>query len=166
MMTWYSDRISSSNASVSTSTRSTSSISSTTGILGGDRLEQRPGQQELVAEDVVVDLAPRVAVAVGLDAQQLLLVVPLVQRLGLVEALVALQADEPGPGHLGDALGELGLAGAGGPFHQYGLAESISEEHDAGDSFVGEIVDVFQSIANLLNAVETVTHGLAPYRPT
>ena len=79
--TWYSDRISSSSASVSTSTRSTSSISSTTGSSARDRLEQRAGEQELVGEDVVVDLAPRVAVAVGLDAQQLLLVVPLVERL-------------------------------------------------------------------------------------
>ena len=45
--------------------------------------------------------------AVGLDAQQLLLVVPLVEGLRLVEALVALQADQPRAGDLGDALGEL-----------------------------------------------------------
>ena len=38
-------------------------------ILGGDRFQQRTRQQELVAEDVVVNLVPRLAVAVGLDAQ-------------------------------------------------------------------------------------------------
>ena len=42
--------------------------------------------------------------ALGLDAQQLLLVVPLVESLGLIEALVALKADQPGTGHLGHTL--------------------------------------------------------------
>ena len=36
---------------------------------------------DMFAEDVVVNVTPRVAVPVGLDAQQLLLVVPLVERL-------------------------------------------------------------------------------------
>ena len=54
-----------------------------------------------------------VVVALGLDAQELLLVVPLVQRLGLVEPLVALEADQAGAGDLGDRLGQLRLAGAG-----------------------------------------------------
>ena len=60
--------------------------------------------------------------ALGLDAQELLLVVPLVERLGLVEALVALQADQAGAGHLGHRLGQLGLAGAGRALDQDRLA--------------------------------------------
>ena len=60
----------------------------------GDRLQQRAGEQELLAEDVVLDGLPAGALGLGLDPQQLLAVVPLVQRLGLVEALVALQAHE------------------------------------------------------------------------
>ena len=110
------------------------------GVGGADRLEQRPREQELVGEDVVVDLVPRVGVAVGLDAQQLLLVVPLVERLALVETLVALQADQPGAGQLGDRLGELGLAGAGRALDEHRLAEPIGEEGDAGDAIVGEVV--------------------------
>ena len=106
------------------------------------------------------------AVALGLDAQQLLLVVPLVERLGLVEALVALQADEAGAGHLGDGLGELGLAGAGRALDEDRLAQPVGEEHDAGDALVGEVVDLLQSVADLLDALESVTHGLAPYRST
>ena len=47
------------------------------------------------------------AVLAGLDAQQLLLVVPLVEGLGLVEPLVALQPDEPAPGEVGHRLGQL-----------------------------------------------------------
>ena len=63
--------------------------------LGGpDRREQRPGEQELLAEDVVLDLRPAGVVGLGLDPQQLLAVVPLVERLGLVEPLVALQPHE------------------------------------------------------------------------
>ena len=65
------------------------------GLVGADRLEQRTGQEERLREDVGFDIGPiRLVLTVGLDAQQLLLVVPLVQRLGLVEALVALQSDE------------------------------------------------------------------------
>ena len=70
------------------------------GSVGADGLEQRTGQQEVLAEDVLLDVAPVAAFglghALGLDAQELLLVVPLVERLGLVEALVALEADETG----------------------------------------------------------------------
>ena len=61
----------------------------------GDRGHQRPLEQELLAEDVVLDRVPAGALRLGLDAQQLLAVVPLVERLGLVEPLVALQAHEP-----------------------------------------------------------------------
>ena len=64
-------------------------------LVGTDRLEQRPGEQERLGEDVGLDRLPvALVLAVGLDAQQLLLVVPLVDGLRLVEALVALQADE------------------------------------------------------------------------
>ena len=80
-------------------------------------------------------------VAVGLDAQQLLLVVPLVEGLGLVEALVALQPDEARAGGGGDGLGELGLADTGRAFHQHRLLEPVGEVDDAGDRRVGEVVD-------------------------
>ena len=63
-------------------------------------------------------------------------------------------------------LGQLGLAGAGRALDQDRLAEPVGQEHDAGDALVGEVVHVSQPVANLLNALETVTHGLAPYRPT
>ena len=67
-------------------------------LLASDRRQQRPGQQELVGEDVVVGLVPRLVAGARLDAQQLLLVVPLVERAGLVEPLVALQPDQVGAG--------------------------------------------------------------------
>src|SRR5215208_6411336 len=58
--------------------------------LGGDRRHQRAGEEELLAEDVVLHGRPARVGRLRLDAQELLAVVPLVQRLGLVEALVAL----------------------------------------------------------------------------
>ncbi len=125
-------------------------------IGGGDRLEQRAGQQELVGEDVVVDLGPVAPVAAfGLDAQQLLLVVPLVQRFGLVETLVALQTDQARPGHLGDRLRELRLAGTGRALDEDRLAEPVGEERHAGDAVVGEILHVPKGVTDTLHAGES-----------
>ncbi len=141
--TWKSDRISSSSASVSISTRSTSSIKSTTGRVGSDRFEQRPGKQEVLGEDVVFDLRP-VLVRIGLDPKQLLLVVPLVKRLGFVETFVTLEADQAAIGDRRQRLGQLGLADPGRSFDQDGLLELVGQEHHLGDPVVGEIADVGQ----------------------
>ncbi len=100
------------------------------GLGAGDRGHQRPLQQELLAEDVVLNLLPAGRIGLGLDPQQLLAVVPLVQRLGLVEAFVALQADEGPLQVFGERLGELGLANAGGAFDEHGLSELGREERD------------------------------------
>src|SRR4051795_6839769 len=70
-------------------------------VLGADRLEQGAGEQELLPEDVRARLLPpRLLVTAGLslDPEQLLAVVPLIQSLGLVEALVALEPNEPALG--------------------------------------------------------------------
>ena len=60
-----------------------------------DRVEQRPGQQELLGEDACFRPVPGAADLAGQQPEQLLGVVPLVQRPGLVDALVALQAHQP-----------------------------------------------------------------------
>ena len=68
--------------------------------------QQRPGEQELLAEDVAARRIPAglgLLLGLGLDPQQLLAVVPLVERLGLVEALVALEADQLAAGGARDA---------------------------------------------------------------
>ena len=82
------------------------------GLGAGDRLHQRSLEQELLAEDVAVDILPAV-LAAGLDPEQLLAVVPLVERLRLVEPLVALQADQVAACGARERLGQLGLADAG-----------------------------------------------------
>jgi hypothetical protein len=92
--------------------------------------------------------------ALGLDAQQLLLVVPLVEGLGLVEALVALQADQAGAGQLGHGLGQLGLAGAGRPLHQHRLAQALGQVHHARDPLVGQVADTAQPFPHLGRGLE------------
>src|SRR5205085_3049452 len=96
---------------------------------------------------------------VGLDAQQLLLVVPLVDGLRLVEALVALQADEARAGRGRGRLGELRLADACRPFDEHRLAEPVGKEDDARDVGVGQIVDCAQSLRRTLDGVEPFGHG-------
>ena len=63
------------------------------GLLGGDRLQQRPADEELGPEELLLVDG---ALLRGADVQQLAGVVPLVDGVGDVEALVALQADQPG----------------------------------------------------------------------
>ena len=128
-------------------------------LLGADGLQQGPSQQEGLGEDVLLDVLPllaagRFADALGLDAQELLLVVPLVEGLRLVQPLVALQADQPGVEHLGHRLGQLRLAGAGRAFDQDRLAEPLGQVHDAGDPFVGEVGDPSQSFTDDCGGLE------------
>ena len=75
------------------------------GLFGRDGFKQGASEQELIGEDVVRDLVPAIRRSVSLDAKELLLIVPLVQRLRLVEALVTLQTNEAGADHVGHALG-------------------------------------------------------------
>ena len=85
------------------------------GRVGLERLEQRALEQEALAVDVVRDRAgaERAADLGEADLEHLARVVPLVERRGDVEALVALQADEPPAERRGQHLGDLGLADAG-----------------------------------------------------
>ena len=119
-----------------------------------DRLQQRPRQDEAIREEHVVlggqavDRFRQRRRAVGhladlvledLGVEQLLGVLPLVERLGFVEALVALQADQPGAGARGDDLGELGLADAGRPLDEQRLAELRGQEDHGGDVVVADV---------------------------
>ena len=57
-----------------------------------DRGQQRTGEQKFLGEDVGLGLVP--VIGAGLDTQNLLGMTPLVERTRLVDALVALQADQ------------------------------------------------------------------------
>jgi hypothetical protein len=128
------------------------------GLLGGDRVHQRPREQKLLAEDVVLHLVPAGAPALGLDAQQLLAVVPLIQGLGLVEALVALEPDEPSVEDLRQRLGELGLADTRRTLDEDRLAELVCEEGDERGRLRGKVADLAQTLGDGLHGVGSVSH--------
>jgi hypothetical protein len=110
---------------------------------------QRALEQELRAEDVVLHALPACIVRFGLDAQELLAVVPLVQGLGLVEALVALQAHEPAAEVAAERLGQLGLADAGGPLDQDRLAELGREVGHERGRLAGQVADRAQALGDV-----------------
>ena len=130
-------------------------------LLGADRLEQRAGEEERLAEDVGLDVGPaRLVLAVDLDPEELLLVVPLVERLGLVEPLVALEPDEPAAGDGGDRLGQLGLADAGGALDQDRLLQAVGEEHHPGDADVRQVVGLAQPRDHVVDTLKSFSHLL------
>jgi hypothetical protein len=106
-----------------------------------DGFQQGPRQQETVAEEDVVlggdpvdglgqragaadDLADLVLQDLGV--QELLRVLPLVERLRLVEALVALEADQLAAERRGQDLGELRLPDAGRPSTRMGFFRRVA----------------------------------------
>ena len=135
-MIWKSDRNSSRKASNSESERSISSISSTAPARRPHGPQQRPLEQEALVVEVA-DVAP-----LGLGhahVQQLLGVVPLVQGLGGVEPLVALQADQLAPEHVGQHLGHLGLAHARLALERQRAAQHEREVDRREQPLVGEV---------------------------
>ena len=112
---------------------------------GGDRAHQRPCEQELLAEDVLLHRLPASVRGLGLDPQELLAVVPLVQRLRLVQALVALQPHELAVEIQRERLRELGLADARRPLDEHGLAELGREERDERGRLAGQVSDRAQA---------------------
>ncbi len=106
-----------------------------------ERLEERPLDQELAAEDVVGGRP--VCLTAGLqepDLEHLARVVPLVDSGVDVQALVALEADQPAAERRGENLGELGLADAGLAFEQQRAPELERQEDRGRERAVGDVV--------------------------
>ena len=93
-----------------------------------DRVQQRPALEELRAEQLVQALLAAAGLG-GLeraDVEQLPGVVPVVEGVRDVDALVALEADQAGAEDVGHHLGELGLADPASPSSSSGFS-SISD---------------------------------------
>ena len=103
-------------------------------LAGLQRLEQRPAQQEALGVQV-----GRSAVLGGADGEQLALVVPLVEGLVDVDALVALQADQARAGWRRQSARHLGLAHPGLALEQQRLLEGRGEVHGGGERPVGQV---------------------------
>ena len=101
-----------------------------------DRVEEWALDQEGSAEEVV----DRLALGLGrADGHQLARVVPVVQGLGRVDALVALQTDEPAIHHLRQDLCDLGLADAGLALQQQRPVERHGQVYGDREASVGQV---------------------------
>ena len=122
---------------------------------GADRLQDRPGHDEVLGEEDVlvtpqnVDGVPEVVdvgkeladlVAQDLGVEQLLAVLPLVEGTRFVQPAVALEADQRPRQGTGRGLGQLGLADARRSLDQDRLLHPVREERDRRDVAVADIV--------------------------
>ncbi len=124
-------------------------------VAGVDGLQQRPLEQELLAEDVTGDPpGPLAGVAAGLDLEQLPRVVPLVDRLAEVEALVALEADERRQERPAQDLGDLGLAHPRLALEEQRLLHPEGQEKAGRQPGVGDVVVPRQRLGGAVDGVE------------
>ena len=104
-----------------------------------ERLEERPPDEELRFEDAatVADVAAGLAQP---DLEHLARVVPLVDRVRDVEALVALEPDEPAAEARGEDLGQLRLADPRLTLEEQRPAELEGQEDGGRQRAVAEVV--------------------------
>ena len=109
-------------------------------IAGAHRLEQWALQQELRTEQLVHCVVVReLPLGQRPDLQHLAGVVPLVQGLVRIDALVALQPDQPPVEHRRENLGHFGLAHPDLALEQDRTAKGQRHEQGGGQSTIGEI---------------------------
>jgi hypothetical protein len=103
--------------------------------IGLQRLQQRPAQQKPPCKQLaLVDAALG-----GAQRQQLTGIVPVIDGVVQVDALVALQPDKPRVGRRRQRAGDLGLADAGLTLEQQRLAQRDGERHREREPAVGEV---------------------------
>src|SRR6185437_2685270 len=93
--------------------------------------------------------------------QQLAGVVPLVEGLVGVNALVALQANQFAPEHRGDHFGKFGLADAYLAFEQEGSLQGHRYEHRRRQSAVREVVTPAQRFGKFLDGTRVVHRAIS-----
>src|SRR5260221_3866337 len=130
-------------------------------VIRADRGQQRPAEQELLTEDTGGGQALGRRVLMQLKLQQLAPVIPFVDRLRLIQPLVALQADQPLPGRERGALGQLGLPGPCRSLDQHGLAQLGSEVDNGARRGVREITRAAQALEHTVNGTEIFRHALS-----
>jgi hypothetical protein len=116
-----------------------------------ERLEQRATDQERRGEQLA-HLGPALGRA---QRQQLTGVVPVVERVVDVDALVALQADQPRTGGARQRLGHLRLAHPRLALEQQRLLERGGEEHRRGQRLVGQVALCRERVPDAGDRVES-----------
>ena len=112
-------------------------------------LDEEPGAEDLVGR-VFAQLSSLLEQA---GVEELTRVIPLVQRLVGVDALVALEAHELGAERGCQCLGDLGLADAGLALEEERLTERERQEDGGSEAAVGEIRLLAEARRQLLDGV-------------
>src|SRR5829696_4903850 len=115
------------------------------------RLQQRTADKELAVVEVALDAFPIFAAEGfgGADVEELARVVPLVDSLVDVYALVALQADERRLEDAGENLGDLGFADTRLAFEEQRPSELEGEKDRSGQPFVRQVIALAQPHSQL-----------------
>jgi hypothetical protein len=134
-------------------------------LAGPNGRQQRPFQQELRPEERVDrGVVAQLPLREGADLQHLPRVVPLVQSLVGVDALVALQPDELAPEHGRERLGDLGLADADLALDQNRTPQRQRDEQRGGQSAVSQVATVAQNLGQLTDGLRTLHAALVSGR--
>jgi hypothetical protein len=96
--------------------------------------------------------------------QELAGVVPLEQGLRGVDALVALQPDQPAPRPGGERLGDLGLAHPGVALEEQWPLQPQRQEHGRGQPLVGQVVVGGEARDHAVDTVDARSDGGALVR--
>ena len=148
---WKSESTSSRNASNSSSARSISSIRRTTFSCRLDRLEQRPPDEELRPEQLLLGHRAFLRRA---DVEQLARVVPLVDGVRDVEALVALEPDQPRAEDARQRLRRLRLPHARLALEQQRLLEREREVERGREAAVRQVARLLEAALELVDRGE------------
>ena len=148
-------------------------------MLGAERFEQRPRLEKLLGEEDVAELV-QPADGLGeaaralqhfvqrllehLRVQQLFAVLPLVDGLRLVQALVALQAYERQIEHVRAGFGELGFAHPRRALDKHGLAQVVRQIDGGGDAIAADVAVFLKALLQAVHGggeARDVGHGFA-----
>src|ERR1700730_10163870 len=114
-----------------------------------DRGEQRPFQQVFFGKNPVLD-GLGIGAVMGLDREQLALVVPFIERGRLIEPLIALQADQFGRVREGQRLCHLSLAAARLAFEQKRTPQQLHQRDRSREFTIGDVAGSRQRLRDLL----------------
>src|SRR5450759_957327 len=135
------------------------------GIVVVDGIQQRAPQEELGTEDLALRRAYVVRLAQKADVEQLARIVPLIDRVRQVDALVALEADEAGTQHVGHDLGRLGLADTGLAFDEQRFLELQRKEDRGRKASVTDVATLAQARLDVFDRGGYGSHRRKDYRP-
>ena len=128
-------------------------------VLVVDGVEQRPPEKKLGAEDLALRQVAVGGLVQQADVQQLARVVPLVHSVREVDALVALEPNQPRPQHVRHDLGRLGLADARLALDEERLLQLQAEEDGRGQRAIADVASLAQPSFDLVDRSDARRRG-------